>query len=103
LLQSLKKHDMNSKIIIPLFSLFGELERDLISVRTKEALAVKKAQGQILGKHKGSIQKSNFDKDVDKIKELINLGLSTRKIAKFFRYKKHISLNTYINKRDLKN
>ncbi|WP_262967356.1 recombinase family protein [Methylobacter psychrophilus] len=38
--------DMNAKIIITLFSLFGELERDLISLRTKEALAVKKASGQ---------------------------------------------------------
>jgi hypothetical protein len=32
---------MNSKIIITLFSLFSELERDLISLRTK------KAQGQL--------------------------------------------------------
>jgi DNA invertase Pin-like site-specific DNA recombinase len=98
----IKKHDMNSKIIITLFSLFGELERDLISVRTKEALAVKKAQGQILGKPIGTIQKSKFDKDVDKIKELLILGLSIRKIAKFFGYKNHISLNTYVKKRDLK-
>ena len=98
----IKKHDMNSKIIITLFSLFGELERDLISVRTKEALAVKKAQGQTLGKPIGTIQKSKFDKDVDKIKELLKLGLSIRKIAKFFGYKNHISLNTYVKKRDLK-
>jgi Resolvase, N terminal domain len=32
------QHDMNSKIVITLFSLFAELERDLISLRTKEAL-----------------------------------------------------------------
>ena len=44
---------MNSKIIITLFSLFAELERDLISLRTKEALAAKKAQGKPLGKPKG--------------------------------------------------
>jgi DNA invertase Pin-like site-specific DNA recombinase len=36
--------DMNAKIIITLFSLFGELERDLISLRTKEALAAKKGE-----------------------------------------------------------
>ena len=41
-------HDMNSKIIVTLFSLFAELERDLISLRTKEALASKKRQGYIL-------------------------------------------------------
>ena len=44
-----------------LFSLFSELERDLISSRTKEALASKKAQGIKLGKPKGTIQKSKFD------------------------------------------
>ena len=53
------QHDMNSKIIITMFSLFGELERDLVSLRTKEALAAKKLQGQTLGKPKGTIQRSN--------------------------------------------
>lgn len=96
-------HDMNSKIIITLFSLFAELERDLISVRTKEALAVKKAQGKRLGKPTGTIQKSKFDKDQEKIRELLHLGLSVRKIAKFFGYKNHISLNTYVNKRGFRN
>ncbi len=51
----IKEHDMNSKIIITLFSLFGELERDLVSLRTKEALAAKKSQGIKLGKPKGTI------------------------------------------------
>ena len=69
----IKKHDMNSKIIITLFSLFAELERDLVSLRTKEALATKKAQGIKLGKPKGTIQKSKYDKDVEKIKELLSV------------------------------
>src|ERR1700747_774880 len=43
-----------------LFSLFSELERDLISLRTKEALSAKRAQGQVLGKPKGTLQKSKF-------------------------------------------
>jgi DNA invertase Pin-like site-specific DNA recombinase len=55
----------------------------LISLRTKEALASKKRQGIKLGKPKGTVQKSKFDKDVDKIKELLILGLSVRKIATF--------------------
>jgi DNA invertase Pin-like site-specific DNA recombinase len=57
----ISKHDMNSKIIITLFSLFAELERDMISLRTKDALASKKMQGITLGKPKGTIQKSKFD------------------------------------------
>ncbi|MFM8332969.1 MAG: hypothetical protein ACKN9T_14890 [Candidatus Methylumidiphilus sp.] len=36
----------------------------MISLRTKEALAAKKAQGKRIGKPKGTLQKSKFDKDV---------------------------------------
>lgn len=86
----IKQHDMNSKIITALFSLFAELERDLISLRTKEALASKKSQGIQLGKPKGTIQKSKFDKDLEKIKELLALGLSIRKIAQYLGYNNHI-------------
>lgn len=98
----ISQHDMNSKIIITLFSLFAEFERDMISLRTKEALHAKKAQGITLGKPKGTIQKSKFDKDVEKIKELLGYGLSGRKIAKVLGYTSHIALNTYINKRRLR-
>lgn len=98
----MKQHDMTSKVMITMFSLFAELERDLISLRTKEALASKKMQGIQLGKPKGTIQKSKFDKDSDKIKELLALGLSVRKIATFLGYSNHIGLNTYIKKRELR-
>lgn len=94
--------DMTSKVMITLLSLFGELERDFVSIRTKEALKAKKAQGVILGKPKGTVQKSKFDNDKDKIQELLKLGLSVRKISKFLGYTNHIGLNTYINTRNLK-
>lgn len=97
----ISRQDMNSKIIITLFSLFAELERDLISLRTREALAAKKAQGRPLGKPKGTLQKSKFDQDAARIKELLGYGLSVRKIAKVLGYSSHIALNTYINKRGL--
>jgi DNA invertase Pin-like site-specific DNA recombinase len=99
----ISKQDMNSKVNLTMFSLFSELERDLISLRTKEALASKKREGQILGKPKGTIQKSKFDKDAERIKELLGYGLSMRKMAKVLGYTNHIALNTYINKRKLKN
>jgi DNA invertase Pin-like site-specific DNA recombinase len=96
------QHDMNSKIIITLFSLFGELERDLVSLRTKEALAAKKSQGLTLGKPKGTIQRSKFDQHIEQIKALLEIGLSVRKIAKVLGYNHHIALNTYINKRQIR-
>ena len=95
-------HDMTSKVMVTMFSLFAELERDLISIRTKEALANKKVNGVKLGKPKGTIQKSKFNKDVDRIKELLDLGLSVRKIAKHLGLSNHIGLNNYIKKRKLK-
>lgn len=98
----ISQHDMNSEVALTLFSLFSELERDLISLRTKEALASKKRGGQVLGKPKGTIQKSKFDKDMEKIKELLGYGLSMRKMAKVLGYTNHIALNTYIKKRSLK-
>lgn len=98
----IKQHDMTSKVMITLFSLFSELERDLISLRTKEALASKKAQGIKLGEPKGTVQKSKFDKDIVKINELLALGLSVRKIANYLGYSNHIGLNTYVTKRNLR-
>jgi DNA invertase Pin-like site-specific DNA recombinase len=96
------QHDMQSKIIVTLFSLFAELERDLVSLRTREALAARKSQGVKLGKPKGTIQASQFDKDRPRIEELLSLGLSVRKIARLLGYKNHIGLNTYVKKRQLR-
>ena len=74
------KDDITTKIMVSTFSLVAELERDFISLRTKEALAVKKAQGVILGRPKGK-GKSKLDKYADQIKEYRELGLSYNKIA----------------------
>ena len=49
-----------------------------------------------------TIQKSKFDKHAEKIKELLDYGLSVRKISSVLEYTNHIALNTYINKRNLK-
>ena len=101
-LDILGEHDMTSKIIITIFSLMAELERDLLSLRTKEALAVKKREGVTLGKPKGTIQKSKFDRDLTRIRELLSYGVSVRKIAEILGYTNHLALNTYINKRKLR-
>lgn len=94
--------DMSSKIQVTLFSLMAELERDMISLRTKEALAAKKRKGVKLGKPKGTIQKSKFDKDLKKIEELLSYGLSVRKIAEVLNYDTHRGLNAYVKRRGLR-
>lgn len=98
----ISQHDMQSKIVVTLFSLFAELERDLISLRTREALAAKKAQGVRLGKPEGTIQASKFDKDRERIEELLGLGLSVRKIADLLGYSNHIGLNNYVVRRQIR-
>ncbi len=62
------KNDMTTKIMISTFSLISELERDFISIRTKEALTKKKADGVKLGRPRGT-GKSKLDKYGDLIKE----------------------------------
>ncbi len=98
----IRQNDMSSKIIITLFSLLAELERDLISLRTKEALAVKKRNGVVLGKPKGTIQKSKFDKDITRIKELLSLGVSIRRISTILGYSNAVGLTKYIKSRNIK-
>lgn len=98
-----QNHDMTSKVMVTLFSLFAELERDLISLRTKEALAAKKAQGISLGKPKGVIQASIYDPDRTRIVELLSWGLSARKIAeRHLNYGHPSSLSYYIKTRKLR-
>jgi DNA invertase Pin-like site-specific DNA recombinase len=96
------KDDMLTKMILSVISMTVKLEKDLMSLRTKEALTAKKLDGISLGKPKGTIQKSKFDKQRDKIEELLSLGLSVRKIAKVLGYNNHIGLNNYVKKRNIR-
>lgn len=74
-------NDMQNKVMLTMFSLMSELERDFISARTKEALKARKEKGIQLGKPKGTIQSSMYDGDVDKISELVKLGVPINKIS----------------------
>jgi DNA invertase Pin-like site-specific DNA recombinase len=94
------KLDMTGKVIVTLFSLFAELERDLISERTKQALAARKAQGIKLGKPKGTIQSSRLDEYKPKIIELLGYGVSKSAIARVVSTSR-TNLFEYIKKRNL--
>ncbi|MDU1892358.1 MAG: master DNA invertase Mpi family serine-type recombinase [Dysgonomonas sp.] len=63
--------DINSKVLAFAFGLSAEIERNLISQRTKEALARKRAEGVILGRPRGS--KSKVTKLTGKEAEIKNL------------------------------
>ena len=63
------------------FSMAAEIERDLISKRTKEALQAKKAAGIKLGRPLGT-GKSKLDKYRPEIEALLSNGTTQRYIAK---------------------
>jgi DNA invertase Pin-like site-specific DNA recombinase len=72
---------IQSKIIAMAFSMASEIERDLISKRTKEALTAKKASGVKLGRPKGT-GKSKLDTYRVEIEALIKNGSTQKFIAK---------------------
>ena len=94
--------DMLTQMILGVISMAIGLEKELMSLRTKEALSAKKLNGMSLGKPKGTIQKSKFDMQREKIEELLAVGLSVRKISKLLGYNNHIGLNNYVKKRKIK-
>jgi DNA invertase Pin-like site-specific DNA recombinase len=71
---------MQSKIIAVVLAMASEIERDLISQRTKAALATKKANGFHLGRPLGP-GKSKLDEHKEDILELLDLGVTKKRIA----------------------
>lgn len=101
-IHSIKDHfdlsdNINSKIIAFAFALAAEIERNLISQRTKEALAVKRLEGIRLGRPPGSSKKMQLVcKDKNKIQDMLDKNVPLNKIAK--RYNIHRNtLKRYLN------
>ena len=79
--------DIQSKVLAFAFGLSAEIERNLISQRTKEALARKAQEGVVLGRPKGRKTAPERHKLYEKdelICELLVCGISQRRIAKIF-------------------
>jgi len=69
------KQDIQTKTMITMFGLFAEIERDLISERTKQGLQAARAKGKILGRPKGP-GKSRLDDFKPEIEALLKNGSS---------------------------
>ena len=95
-----EKQTIQSKLMITMFGLFAELERDLISQRTKEALKTRKDKGIKLGRPKGP-GKSKIDPHKEDIQNLLDKDLPIASIAKLLDIK-YFTLLAYIKKRKMK-
>ena len=80
--------------------MLAELERDFISERTKEGLRARAAKGIKLGKPAGTLQKTMYDSDKQRIFDLYKLGVPLHKIiSTHLGYGKYLSLKKFIDKR----
>ena len=75
-------HDLQSRVMVTPFGLFAEVERELLSLRTKEALAAVRAAGRRLGRSRGTRGKSKLDGKEGEIQTLLGLRVSKASIAK---------------------
>jgi len=76
------KQDIQTKVMITMFSLFAEIERDLISERTKEGIAVARTKGKIIGRPNGTLGRSKLDGKENDIQLLLEKEVGITSIAK---------------------
>lgn len=100
-----EERNLQTQVMTRMFGLLADMDRELVSVHTKEGLAAarakgKKAKGKKLGRPKGSLGRSRLDGRMEEIKRLLALGVSKASIAKIMEVDKG-TLYHFIKSRDL--
>ena len=73
---------MSSRITVTVLGMAAEIEREFISIRTKEALAKRKAAGLPMGRPAGQAEVLKLDAKADEIADLMSKSVNKRSIAK---------------------
>lgn len=90
------------KLLLDVFSALSEMERELISIRTKEGLLVAKAAGNIGGRRKGTFYLSKYDKHLPKIQEYLTDKHPLSSIIKLIKEGTVDSLSDYLASRNIR-
>ncbi len=96
------RHNIQSKTMITMFSLFAEIERDLISERTKEGIANARKNGVTIGRPVGTTGISKLDGKENEIKDFLSKGVNVANIAKIYGCT-WITMKNFIKSRVLNN
>lgn len=95
-------NNINSKVLAFAFGLSAEIERNLISQRTKEALARRKSEGQTLGRPKGSLSKeTKLTGKEEEIKDLLRKKVSVSAIGRILGVHR-LTVDNFIKTRKLR-
>jgi len=79
----------------------AEIEREFISIRTKEALAKRKAAGLPMGRPVGQAETLRLDAKADEIADLMSKGVNKRSIAKVIGCS-HTALYDWLDRRGIR-
>ena len=91
-------NSIEAKVLAFAFALAAEIERNLISIRTREALARKRAEGVLLGRPKGKFLKLNGRED--EIRQMLTLGASKADICRRLRTSR-TTLHNFIRRKEI--
>ena len=94
------RNEIQTKVMIAMFGLFAEIERDLLSARTKMGLENAKAKGKRLGRPVGKFGKHKLDGKEGEIRELLSFGVAKAAIARKFKVSRTCMVD-FIQKREI--
>ena len=92
--------DLQARIIVWLFSMLYEIERTMISERTKMGLARARAQGKQIGRPKGSLGASKLDGHQEDIQRMLRARVSYAAIGRMLGCQPS-TVSTYVKRRGL--
>ena len=89
-------NNAHSKLLLAIYSYFAESEREFISMRTKQGLAVARASGKKIGRQKGALVRSKFDVIKEEIRELLKKDISIRSVHKLLGVGSYVGIREFI-------